>query len=68
VLAADVESSTRGAAIVALERIGALPSIEIPARTTRTYRPKAAGRARYERALARQDRLMAALRTAGLSD
>jgi gluconokinase len=68
VLAADVESSTRGAAIVALERIGALPSIEIPARTTRTYRPKAARRARYERALARQDRLMAALRTAGLSD
>ena len=68
VLAADVESSTRGAAIVALERIGALPSIEIPARTTRTYRPKAARRARYERALARQDRLMAALRTASLSD
>jgi gluconokinase len=67
-LAADAESSTRGAAIVALARIGALRSIEIAARTTRTYRPNAARSARYESALARQDRLMAALRTGGLQD
>jgi gluconokinase len=67
-LAADAESSTRGAAIVALARIGALPSIEVSARTTRTYRPNAARHAHYASALARQDRLMAALRSAGLSD
>jgi gluconokinase len=67
-LAADAEASTRGAAIVALARIGALPSIEVAARTTRTYRPDAAKRDRYEGALAQQDRLMTALRGASISD
>jgi len=67
-LATDLEASTRGAAIVALTRIGALRSIEVPARTTRTYRPDAARRARYEGLLAQQDRLMAALRGASLPD
>jgi gluconokinase len=67
-LAADAEASTRGAAIVALARIGALPSIEVAARTTRTYRPDAAKRDRYEGALAQQDRLITALRGASISD
>ncbi len=65
-LAADSEASARGAAIVALERIGALPSIELAPHVARTFRPRAAQRGRYRELLARQDRLHTALKEAGL--
>lgn len=65
-LAADAEASARGAAIVALERIGALRSIEQAPQIARTFRPRAKLRARYQATLARQARLYAALREAGL--
>jgi gluconokinase len=65
-LAEDAEASARGAAIVALERIGALGSIEVPPRIARTFRPRAARRARYRELLERQERLRAALREAGV--
>ncbi len=65
-LAADGEASARGAAIVALERLGALPSIEVPPVVTRTFRPRPKLRARYAELLARQERLHRALREADL--
>lgn len=65
-LAADAEASARGAAIVALERIGALRSIEVAPQIARTFRPRAKLRARYQETLARMARLHAALREAQL--
>jgi gluconokinase len=65
-LAEDAEASARGAAIVALERIGALRSIEVAPRISRTVRPRARLRARYRELLERQERLHAALREAGI--
>jgi gluconokinase len=65
-LADDAEASARGAAIVALERIGALRTIEVAPRIARTFRPHAKRRVHYQETLARQARLHAALREAGL--
>ena len=65
-LADDAEASARGAAIVALERIGALRSIEVAPRIARTFRPHSKRRAHYRELLERQARLHAALREAGL--
>jgi gluconokinase len=65
-LAEDAEASARGAAIVALERIGALSSIEVAPRVARTFRPRAKFRARYREILERQERLHTALREAAL--
>jgi gluconokinase len=65
-LAEDAEASARGAAIVALARIGALPSIEVRPHIVRSFRPRPARRARYRELLGRQERLHAALREADL--
>jgi gluconokinase len=65
-LAEDAEASARGAAIVALERIGALSSIEVAPRVARTFRPRAKMRAHYAELLERQARLHEALREARL--
>jgi gluconokinase len=65
-LADDAEASARGAAIVALERIGGLPSIEVAPQVARTLRPHPKLRAHYQELLERQARLYAALRDAGL--
>ena len=65
-LAGDAEASARGAAIVALARIGALPSIETAPQIGRTYRPRPKLRSRYSELLDRQSRLHAALREAQL--
>jgi gluconokinase len=65
-LADDAEASARGAAIVALARIGALRSIEVPPRIARTFRPRPKQRAQYRELLERQARLHLALREAGL--
>lgn len=65
-LADDAEASARGAAIVALARIGALRSIEVPPRIARTFRPHLKQRAHYRELLERQARLHLALREAGL--
>ena len=65
-LAEDAEASARGAAIVALERIGALRSIEVAPRIARTFRPRAKMRAHYAELLERQARLHQALQEAGL--
>ncbi|GAC1700865.1 MAG: gluconokinase [Candidatus Limnocylindrales bacterium] len=65
-LASDAEASARGATIVALARIGALPSIETTPQVGRTYRPRPSLRARYRELLDRQFRLHAGLREAQL--
>jgi gluconokinase len=52
-LTRDTDASSRGAAIVALERIGALRSIELEL-VARTFRPRRAMRGRYEWKLERQ--------------
>ena len=65
-LASDPEASARGAAIVALERIGALPSIEVAPQIARTFRPHPKLRAHYQELLERQARLSVALREAGI--
>ena len=65
-LSSDTEASARGAAIVALDRIGVLRSIEQAPRSERTFRPRAKLRDRYRELLERQARLHAALRDAGL--
>lgn len=65
-LSAELEASARGAAIVALARIGALRSIEVAPTTTKTFRPRARLRDRYRDLLERQARLHAALREARL--
>jgi gluconokinase len=65
-LAEDAEASARGAAIVALERIRALRSIEVAPRIARTFRPRPTRRAHYREVIERQERLHSALREAGL--
>lgn len=60
-LAADPEASARGAAIVALERIGALPSIEVAPDIARTLRPRPKHRDHYQALLERQARLYQAI-------
>lgn len=65
-LADDAEASARGAAIVGLERIGTLPSIEVEPQIARTFRPHPKLRAHYQEILERQARLYTALREAGL--
>ena len=65
-LADDAEASARGAAIVALERIGALPSIEVAPQIARAFRPHPKLRPHYHELLERQARLYVALREAGL--
>lgn len=65
-LAEDPEASARGAAILALRQIGALGSIEFPARTSRMFRPNRERGERYRERLRKQDRLYAALREAEL--
>lgn len=66
-LAADPEASARGAAIVALARIGALPSIDVAPVIARTYRPRRAATQRYRAMLERQARLHDALASARLT-
>ena len=67
-LAENPEASARGAAIVALERIGALPSIEATPRIARTFRPRTRLRAHYREVLDRQARFYAALRESALEE
>ena len=63
-LADDAEASARGAAIVGLERIGALPSIELAPQIAHTFRPRAKRRSVYRERLDQQARLYTALREA----
>ncbi|HEY9282557.1 MAG TPA: hypothetical protein VIP46_03795, partial [Pyrinomonadaceae bacterium] len=52
------EASSRGAALLALERLGALKSLtDAPAPTYELFAPDAAAHARYREALARQQSL-----------
>ena len=54
----EKEASGRGAAMVALERLGAIGHLrELPALTGAAYQPEPAHLAVYEAALARQQRL-----------
>ncbi len=63
VASAAGEGSARGAAIVGLERIGALADIgAAPAPRGRTFRPRPEAHARLQQALARQTRLQEAVR------
>lgn len=54
----EPEASSRGAALLALEKLGAIAAVEaVPAARGATYRPDAARHARYGVALARQQLL-----------
>jgi gluconokinase len=54
-LSSEPESSSRGAALVALEAIGAISSLgAVPPASDRAYEPDAARHATYSRAIARQ--------------
>jgi len=57
-LSAEGEASSRGAALLALEALGAIPSVEaVPAELGAAFAPNPAHHARYQAALARQQRL-----------
>jgi gluconokinase len=59
----EAEGSARGAALLALEALGAIPSVEaVPARLGQPVAPDAARHARHGGALARHRELYAALR------
>jgi gluconokinase len=54
----EPEATSRGAALLALEALGALPSIDaIPAADGKVYHPKAAHYQRYQEAIKRQQEL-----------
>jgi gluconokinase len=62
VASAEPEASSRGAALLALERLGALPSVETaPAGLGAVYEPDSARHAVYQAALERQQRYYALL-------
>jgi gluconokinase len=62
VASAEPEASSRGAALLALVALGALPDLEAaPARLGAVYTPDAAHHATYQAALARQQALYARL-------
>ncbi|MDP9265893.1 MAG: gluconokinase [Chloroflexota bacterium] len=65
-IAVETEASARGAALVALARIGARASLEAPVRIARRLRPVAERGERYRELGRRQDRLEDALRGARL--
>jgi gluconokinase len=57
VMSSVPEASSRGAALLALESLGAIPSVEaVPAPLGAVYPPNPAHHARYTAALARQQR------------
>jgi gluconokinase len=57
-LCAEAEASSRGAALLALEAIGAIPNVEaVPAELGAAFEPDPAHHARYQAALARQQQL-----------
>ncbi|HEY7064838.1 MAG TPA: gluconokinase [Chloroflexota bacterium] len=57
-LCVEPEASSRGAALLALEALGAIPSVEaVPAALGPTFEPNPTHHARYQAALARQQRL-----------
>ncbi|HZR97675.1 MAG TPA: gluconokinase [Chloroflexota bacterium] len=57
-LCAEAEASSRGAALLALEALGAIPSVEaLPAALGAVFPPDPARHTRYQAALARQQRL-----------
>jgi len=63
---AEAEASSRGAALLALESLGAIPGLEaVPAHFGRTYAPDAERHGRYRDALERQKRLYAAVVSPG---
>jgi gluconokinase len=55
------EATARGTALLALQALGALRSLEVTHATGRTYQPNAARHARYQEAIERQSRLYAQL-------
>jgi gluconokinase len=57
-LCTESEASSRGAALLALEALGAIPSVEaVPAALGAVFEPDPAHHARYQAALARQQQL-----------
>jgi gluconokinase len=67
VASADGETTARGAALLALESLGALPTVEDANFTTgRTFAPHPEATATYRAAIARQQQLYTALQEAGL--
>jgi gluconokinase len=58
IASAEPEATSRGAALLALESLGAVPIIEaVPAADGRAFQPVPAHHARYQAAIARQQRL-----------
>ena len=54
----EPEATSRGSALLALEALGALPSIEaIPAADGKVYQPNPARHERYQQAIKRQQEL-----------
>ena len=60
VASAEEEATSRGAALLAIEALGAIPALEeVPAALGATYAPDAERHATYRAAIARQQRLYA---------
>jgi gluconokinase len=54
VASAEVETTSRGVALLALRALGALPSLDVAAADGQVYEPDGAGHARYQEAITRQ--------------